>query len=118
MRALLWVVTAVIIGAVVFLSALERQRDFAILRAMGTPRRALLLAVAAQAVLIAIAAAVVAMVLQRLIVPMFPLRVRVPGRALWQIPVGAVVAALLAGAAGLRRVASTDPASAFSGPGG
>ena len=45
-RALLWLVTAVIIGAVVFLSALERQRDFAILRAMGTPRRALLLAVA------------------------------------------------------------------------
>ena len=38
-RALLWLVTAVIIGAVVFLSALERQRDFAILRAMGTPRR-------------------------------------------------------------------------------
>ena len=56
--------------------------------------------------------------LQRLIVPLFPLRVRVPGRALWQIPVGAVVAALLAGAAGLRRVASTDPASAFAGPGG
>ena len=54
-RALLWLVTAVIIGAVVFLSALERQRDFAILRAMGTPRRALLLAVAAQAVLIALA---------------------------------------------------------------
>jgi putative ABC transport system permease protein len=117
-RALLWVVTAVIIGAVVFLSALERQRDFAILRAIGTPRRALLLAVAAQAVLIAIAAAVVAMVLQRLIVPLFPLHVRVPARALWQIPLGAVVAALLAGAAGLRRVASTDPASAFAGPGG
>ena len=42
-RALLWLVTAVIIGAVVFLSALERQRDFAILRAMGTPKRTLLL---------------------------------------------------------------------------
>lgn len=116
-RALLWLVTAVIIGAVVFLSALERQRDFAILRAMGTPKRALLLAVAVQAVLIALLAAVIAIGLHRLILPLFPLHVRVPGRALWQIPLGAVVAALAAGAFGLRRIASTDPATAFAGPG-
>jgi putative ABC transport system permease protein len=117
-RALLWLVTAVIIGAVVFLSALERHRDFAVLRAIGTPRRSLLLAVAAQAVLIALAAAVIAIVLQRLIQPMFPLRVRVPAAAMWQIPLGAIVTALVAGAAGLRKVASTDPASAFGGAGG
>lgn len=116
-RALLWLVTAVIIGAVVFLSALERQRDFAILRAMGTPKRTLLLAVAAQAVLIALLAAVVAIGLHRLILPLFPLHVRVPERAFWQIPLGAVVAALVAGAFGLRRIASTDPATAFAGPG-
>ena len=64
-----------------------------------------------QAVLIALLAAAVAIVLQRLILPLFPLQVRVPARALWQIPLGAVVAALVAGAAGLRRVASTDPAA-------
>lgn len=117
-RALLWLVTAVIIGSVVFLSALERQRDFAILRAMGTPKRSLLLAVAAQAVLIALIAAALAIVLQRLILPLFPLDVRVPGRALWQIPLGAAIAALIAGTAGLRKVAAADPASAFAGPGG
>ena len=116
-RALLWLVTAVIIGAVVFLSALERQRDFAILRAMGTPRRALLGAVAVQAVTIAVLAALVALVLHRLILPLFPLQVRVPSRALWQIPLGAVVAALVAGAFGLRKVASADPAAAFGGRG-
>jgi putative ABC transport system permease protein len=116
-RALLWLVTAVIIGAVVFLSALERQRDFAILRAMGTRRRSLMAAVAVQAVLIALAAAVVAILLQRLLVPLFPLPVIVPTRALWLIPAGAVVAALVAGAFGLRKVATVDPAAAFSGPG-
>ena len=116
-RALLWLVTAVIIGAVVFLSALERQRDFAILRAMGTPRRALLGAVAVQAVTIALLAALVALVLHRLILPLFPLQVRVPTEALWQIPLGAVIAALVAGAFGLRKVASADPAAAFSGRG-
>jgi putative ABC transport system permease protein len=116
-RALMWLVTAVIIGAVVFLSALERQRDFAILRAMGPSRRARPRAVVVQAVLIAVLAAVVAMVLQRLLVPLFPLPVIVPGRAFWTIPVGAVIAALVAGAAGLRKVATVDPAAAFSGPG-
>lgn len=114
-RVLLWLVTAVIVGAVVFLSALERQRDFAILRAMGAPRRTLLVGVAAQAALIALAAAGVAFVLQRLMLPFFPLPVRVPSRALWQIPVGAVIAALAAGAFGLRKVATADPASAFGG---
>jgi putative ABC transport system permease protein len=113
-RALLWLVTAIVIGAVVFLSALERQRDFAILRAVGTPRRVLLLAVAAQAAIIALAAAAIAVALHRLLLPVFPLTVRVPMRALWQIPLGAVAAALAAGAFGLRRVASTDPALAFA----
>ncbi len=116
-RALLWIVTAVIIGAVVFLSALERQRDFAILRAMGTPKRALMLATALQAVVIALVAAAIAIVLQRLIRPAFPLQVVVPASALWQVPLGAVAAALVAGAAGVRKVASADPAAAFGGPG-
>jgi len=114
-RGLLWFVTAVIIGAVVFLSALERQRDFAILRAMGTPRRTLLIGVATEAALIAFVAAVVAYALHWAMIPLFPLPVRVPARALWQIPLGAVAAALVAGAFGLRKVATADPASAFGG---
>jgi putative ABC transport system permease protein len=116
-RALLWIVTAVIIGAVVFLSALERQRDFAVFRAMGTPKRALLIAVAVQAVAVALAGAAIAIVLHRLIIPLFPLTVRVPPQALWQIPLGAAAAALAAGLVGLRRVAATDPATAFAGRG-
>jgi putative ABC transport system permease protein len=116
-RVLLWLVAGVIIGAVVFLSALERQRDFAILRAMGTPKRTLLLAVAVQAMLIALIGAVLAMILQRLLLPLFPLPVVVPTRAYWQIPLGAVLVALVAGAVGLRKVATTDPATAFAGAG-
>lgn len=116
-RGLLWLVAGVIIGAVVFLSALERQRDFAILRAMGTPKRSLLMGVAVQAVLIALAGAIVAMVIQRLLRPLFPLPVVVPAHAYWQIPLGAVIVALVAGAVGLRRVAAADPAHAFAGAG-
>lgn len=117
-RLLLWLVAAVIIGAVVYLSALERSRDFAVMRAIGAPTRLLMASLALQAVLVALVAVAIAAVLQKLIGPMFPLRIRVPDRAFVQLPVLAVVLALLASAAGLRRVARADPAQAFAGAGG
>jgi putative ABC transport system permease protein len=117
-RILLWVVAAVIIGSVVYLSALERQRDFAVLKAIGTSNRTLLASLALQAVIVALAAVAVAAVLQLFLAPAFPLKVSVPARAFWQLPVFAVVMALLAGLAGMRRVARSDPALAFAGAGG
>lgn len=117
-RALLWVVAAIIIGSVVYLSALERQRDFAVLKAVGVSNRTLLGSLALQAVLVALLSVAVAAVIQLGLAPAFPLRVRVPARAFWQLPVFAVVMALVAGVAGMRRVARSDPALAFAGAGG
>jgi putative ABC transport system permease protein len=117
-RALLWIVAAVIIGAVVYLSALERQRDFAVLKAMGVRTGNLLSGLALQAVLVAIAAVVLGMVLQALIAPAFPLPVRVTARAFITVPIVATIVAMLAGAIGMRRVARSDPALAFAGAGG
>jgi putative ABC transport system permease protein len=116
-RVLLWVVAAIIVGSVVYLSALERQRDFAVLKAVGVSNRTLLSSLALQAVLVALVSVAVATVLQRLITPAFPLRVRVPSRAFWEVPVLAVAMALLAGVAGMRRVARSDPAMAFAAGG-
>jgi hypothetical protein len=79
-RALLWVVAAIIIGAVVYLSALERQRDIAVLKAVGVSNRTLLASLAVQAVLVALVAVLVAIGLQAILAPAFPLRVRVPTR--------------------------------------
>ena len=117
-RALLWMVAAIIVGAVVYLSALERQRDFAVLKAVGVSNRQLLGSLAIQAVLVALASVALAAIIQVFLAPAFPLVVRVPTRAFWQLPVFAVVMALLAGAVGMRRVAHSDPALAFSGAGG
>jgi putative ABC transport system permease protein len=116
-RALLWVVAAIIVGAVVYLSALERARDFAVLRAVGASIRTLMASLALQAVLMVLAAVLVGASLQLLVAPAFPLEVRVPGRAFWQVPLIAVVVALVAGLAGIRRVARADPALAFAGAG-
>lgn len=117
-RALLWVVAAIIIGSVVYLSSLERQRDFAVLKAVGASNGSLLGSLAMQAVLVALMSVAVAAVIQLFLAPAFPLRVRVPASAYWQLPVFAVVMALVAGAAGMRRVARSDPALAFAGAGG
>ncbi len=117
-RLLLWVVAAVIIGSVVYLSALERQRDFAVLKAIGTSNRTLLASLALQAVIVALAAVAIAAFVQIFLAPAFPLKVSVPSRAFWQLPLFAVVMALLAGLAGMRRVARSDPALAFAGAGG
>lgn len=115
-RVLLWVVAGIIIGAVVYLSALERHRDFAVLLAVGGQTRQLSLSLAIQAVLVAVAAVAIAAGLQALVVPVFPLKVRVPASALWQIPLVAIVVSLLAASAAMRRVRRTDPAEAFGGP--
>jgi putative ABC transport system permease protein len=117
-RALLWIVAAIIIGSVVYLSALERQRDFAVLKAVGVSNRSLMAGLALQAVLVAVVAVAIAVVLQAFIAPTFPLKVRVPASAFVTVPVLAAVMALLAGAAGMRRVARSDPALAFAGAGG
>ena len=117
-RALLWLVAAVIIGAVVFLSALERQRDFAVLKAVGTTNAKLAGGLALQAVLIALLAVLVASVLQLLLRPAFPLRIRVPDADYWRLPLLGSLVALLAAAAGMRSVVRAAPARAFAGAGG
>jgi putative ABC transport system permease protein len=117
-RVLLWFVAAVLIGAVVYLSALDRIRDFAVLKAIGASNGGLMAGLAIQAILVALCAVAVASVVQLFLAPMFPLKVTVPTRAFLQIPLFSVVLALVGGAAGMRKVAASDPALAFAGAGG
>jgi predicted acylesterase/phospholipase RssA len=116
-RVLLWFVAAMIIGTMTYLSALERRRDVAVLKAIGGSTQQLGASIALQGALIALLAAAIASVLQTVAAPVFPLEVVVPARALFQVPTIAVAVALLAGVVGLRTAVRTDPALAFSGPG-
>jgi putative ABC transport system permease protein len=117
-QILLWLVAATIIGAVVYLSALERRRDFAVMKAVGASSRGLLGGLAMQSVIIALVAAVVATGIQAALVPMFPIPVQVPARAYIQLPLLALLAGALASLGGLRKAVNVDPALAFTGPGG
>ena len=116
-RILLWFVAAMIIGTMTYLSSLERRRDVAVLKAVGASTARLGTSIALQGALTALTAAAVAGVLQGVLAPVFPLEVSVPGSALVQVPVIAVLVALLAGSVGLRKAIRVDPALAFSGPG-
>jgi putative ABC transport system permease protein len=116
-RVLLWFVAAMVIGTMTYLSALERRRDVAVLKAVGGSTAQLGASIALQGALVALVAAAMAAALQVVVAPVFPLEVTVPGRALLQVPAIAVVVALLAGVVGLRKAVRTDPALAYSGPG-
>jgi putative ABC transport system permease protein len=100
----------------VYLSALERLRDFAVFKAIGVPARSILAGLALQAVVVALLAAALGAILAQLLAPLFPMLVVVPASAYMALPVVAIVIGLLASLAGLRRAVSVDPALAFGGP--
>jgi len=113
---LLWIVAVLIVGSLVYLSALERLRDFAVFKAIGVPTRSILAGLALQAVIVALLAAAVGVVLAQLLAPLFPMIVVVPMRAYLALPLIAIAIGLLASVAGLRRAVAVDPALAFGGP--
>ncbi len=116
MSYLLWIVAALIVGSVVYLSALERVRDFAVFKAIGVPTRSILAGLTLQAVVMALLSAVLGVGLAQLLAPLFPTVVAVPMRAYLALPLIAVAIGLLASIAGLRRAVAVDPALAFGGP--
>ena len=113
---LLWVVAALIVGSLIYLSALERTRDFAVFKAIGVPTGAVLAGLALQAIVVAVLAAAIGALLSLVLGPMFPMLCAVPTSAFLLLPVLAVGIGLLASAAGLRRAVRVDPALAFGGP--
>jgi putative ABC transport system permease protein len=116
LAVLLWVVAAMIVGSVIYVSVLERQRDFAVFKATGVTSSAILGGLAVQAVVLSIAAAVIGSGIAALLGPNFPIPVSLTLRGYLLLPVIALVVGLLASASGLRRAVAVDPALAFSGP--
>lgn len=113
LRVLLWFVAATIVGLVLYLSAIERTRDFAVLKATGSSTTMLALALAIQAVVVAVVAAVIGVAVARVLAPAFPLEIPIPNDAAWWVPALAVVIGLAGSLVGLRRAVTVDPALAF-----
>jgi putative ABC transport system permease protein len=112
---LLWIVAAGIIASIVYLTALERTRDYAVLKATGTSNATLFGALLLQSVVLSLAAALVAVALAALLAPLFPFRMAIDASSYVLLAVLAVVVGTLASLAGLRRAVGVDPALAFGG---
>jgi putative ABC transport system permease protein len=116
-RLLLWVVAGGIIGAIVYLSALERTRDFAALKAIGISTRHLLSGLAVQAVLLSVLSALLSIAFEEAIAPMVAMSVEVPALAFATLPLTAVLVGVSASGLALRRAVRVEPALAFGASG-
>ncbi len=113
-RILLWVVAAAIVGSVLYISALERSRDFAVFKAFGTGTADLVGTLVVESVVLTAVSAVVAVVLSRILAGLFPAVISFPARTLLLLPVVAVAIGVMGSLAGARRAIAVDPAQAFA----
>jgi putative ABC transport system permease protein len=114
-REFMWLIAAVIVAALIYVTALERTRDFAVLKALGSTSRLLFAGLATQAVVVALVAAAVGAVISTFMTGLFAQPVDIPGSAYVILPVSALIVGLVASLAALRRAVSVDPAVAFAG---
>lgn len=112
---LLWVIAAAIIASMVYLSTLERVRDFAVMKAIGVSNRSLRLGLAASSLLLAVLAAIGGTILAFFLGPRFPMEIETPTSSYATLLAVAVVVGLVAGFIGLRKAVRVDPALAFGG---
>ena len=116
LNVLLWIIAAAIIASMVYLSTLERVRDFAVMKAIGVSDRSLRLGLATSSLLLALLAAIGGTLLALVLGPRFPMEVDTPPASYVTLVVVAIVVGLVAGLIGLRQAIRVDPALAFGGP--
>jgi putative ABC transport system permease protein len=114
-RGLMWLVATIIIAALIYVSALQRVRDFAVLKALGASSGALFLSLCVQAIVVTLFAAAFAAVVCNFMSPLFAQPVAIPSSAFITLPLVAVVVGILASLVALRTATRADPVAAFGG---
>jgi putative ABC transport system permease protein len=112
-NGLLWLTAAGVIGSIIYMTALERVRDIAVLKATGASGRSVMGGLVFEALVLAVAASLIASVLALFLAPLFPFAVEVPSKSYVVLVGVAMGVGVLASVAGMRRVARVDPATAF-----
>jgi putative ABC transport system permease protein len=113
-RWLMWIIAAVIVASMLYVAALERKRDFAVLKALGSSSRTLFLSLVLEAVVVTVLAALLAEAVATLLTPTFAQPLDITPDARLVLPLVAVLVGVVASISALRRVTGADPAAAFS----
>ncbi|HTR70022.1 MAG TPA: ABC transporter permease [Mycobacteriales bacterium] len=112
-RGLMWLVATIIIAALIYVSALQRVRDFAVLKALGASSGALFGSLCLQAIVVTLFAAVFAAVACNFMTGLFAQPIAIPVSAFVTLPLVAVGVGMLASLVALRTATGADPVSAF-----
>lgn len=115
-QILMWAVAAIIVAALIYVSALQRVRDFAVLKALGSSSPALFGSLCLQAVVITLLAAALGEVASTGLTGMFAQTVTVHTYTYVELPIIAVAVGVVSSLVALRRATGADPAAAFGGP--
>lgn len=114
-NTLLWLMATGVVAAIVYVSVLERSRDFATLKAVGVSNRSLVGGLLAQSAALSLASAVAAVGVAKALSPSFGFPVTMPTAAYVQLLVVALAVGVLASLVGVRKITHIDPALAFGG---
>jgi putative ABC transport system permease protein len=113
-RLIMWTVAAIIVASLLYIAALERKRDFAVLKALGSSSAALFGSLMLEAVVVTLLATVLAEFVANLLTPLFAQPIDIELSSYLTLPIIAVVVGLLASLVALRRATGADPAAAFA----
>lgn len=111
---LTWLIAAGVIGAIVYLTAIERSRDFAVLRATGSPNRLIVGGLMLQSLFVSVVSAALAVPIAAVLRFGMPMPVTLSGHSVLRIIVVGIVVGIAASLAAVRRALTTDPALAFA----
>jgi len=113
LRWLMWAVSAAIVASMLYVAALERKQDFAVLKALGSSSRALFASLVLESVVVTLLAAALAELLVNLVAITVKQPVDITTGARAALPAIAVIVGMVASVSALRRVTGADPAAAF-----
>jgi putative ABC transport system permease protein len=94
-RVLIWAIAAFLVASLIYISALQRSRDFALLKALGASSAMLFAGLAVQAVIVALSAAAIAAAISTRMTGLFAQPVDISGTAYVALPLAAIVVGLL-----------------------
>jgi putative ABC transport system permease protein len=112
-RTLLWIVAAIIVAALIYVSALQRVRDFAVFKALGSSSGRLFASLCLQSIIVTLIAAAFAAGACNFLKAAFSQPVVIPASAFVSLPIVAVGVGLLSSLVALRSATRADPVTAF-----